>query len=392
MNNESKNQKPIEQTVVERTSTIHDTYQYVEYPIQVPRIREKLQHKIQGRPSPSLLLASRQGSFNKDSDATVVKRAMLSLLKLLSRRCLSSSLLPFVGFPLLMVRASSLASGSNASLFGGPEHPCSPFGAYPNPLGITDHDRASFHPVIKFPWIWSEQEGEIFTQGIHHEKQGDRPVVSKKKRVRAVSARIADLTKPNGLVYLATDEERVQRRTIRRRVPAWQQRIRILFLAPLVHFLVKVRKDLGPIHYSIGRYDEDRVGLYVSEMFEDIENSIDGYAGARTVHMGMDLGGPVGTKVYSFADGKVHSAGYNPQLGDYGNVVVVEHTVPSNGRKVWALYGHLDDASIQGKSPGQNISKGQVIGRVSKTSVLAYFDWLLSTWLLFGTHYIATAC
>jgi Peptidase family M23 len=268
-----------------------------------------------------------------------------------------------------MVRASSVASDRNTS-FVVPESLCSPFGAYPNPLGITNQDRASFHPVIKFPWVWSQQQGDTSISTTRNpEKHRDRSFPSKK---RVVNAMVADLTKPTGLIYLATEEERTQRRTSRQRIPAWQHRLRLL-LAPLVHILVQVRKDLGPIHYSIGRYDEDRVGLYVSEMFENTENSIDGYAGARTIHVGMDLGGPVGTKVYAFADGIVHSAGYNPQLGDYGYVVVVEHVVPSNGRKVWALYGHLDKTSIWGKSPGQTISRGQVIGRVSQTRVLWFW-------------------
>lgn len=35
---------------------------------------------------------------------------------------------------------------------------------------------------------------------------------------------------------------------------------------------------------------------YTSAVF-DAENVVDGYSGARTVHLGIDLGAPVGTKV-----------------------------------------------------------------------------------------------
>jgi len=127
-------------------------------------------------------------------------------------------------------------------------------------------------------------------------------------------------------------------------------------------------------------------------MFQDESRNVDGYQGARTVHMGVDLGGPVGTKVYAFEEGTIHSAGYNPDLGDYGHVMVVEHSLPSisldvedkdaskqetvdsdasgvtetttHERKVWALYGHLDAKSVRDKVPGKRVRKGQVLGRI----------------------------
>jgi len=119
--------------------------------------------------------------------------------------------------------------------------------------------------------------------------------------------------------------------------------------------------------YAIGRYDENRVNLYKSELFDDETNVIDGFAGARTVHVGIDLDGPLGTKVHAFTNGVVHSAGYNQDSGDYGNVIVIQHDLEKgfNGepRKIYALYGHLDNKSIKGMKPGKRIKKGQVIGR-----------------------------
>jgi hypothetical protein len=113
----------------------------------------------------------------------------------------------------------------------------------------------------------------------------------------------------------------------------------------------------------------------------DNDHSVAGFAGARTLHVGIDLDAPVGTKVFAFADGIIHAAGYNPELGDYGNVMVVEHDLgirlakttatttttsqaDTSRRKVWALYGHLDDKSIKGKVVGERIKKGQVLGRM----------------------------
>jgi len=103
----------------------------------------------------------------------------------------------------------------------------------------------------------------------------------------------------------------------------------------------------------------------------------------RTLHIGIDLGGPVGTKVFSFWDGKIYKFGYNEALGDYGYVVIVEYSLPTQslrydktnnsnvddrstttGTKVWALYGHLDRNSVKGKRVGQKVRKGGIIGRI----------------------------
>lgn len=216
-----------------------------------------------------------------------------------------------------------------------PEQLCSPYGAYPNPLGITDEDRASFHPVVRFPTVWSDNNGV---------------------RVKVANVIVADNTRPSTETpQMATEEERTQRQQAKKLIPKWCQR----FFSRL-----PVSRRKTSVSHGIGRYDENRIGMYSSELFLDEDNSIDGFAGARTVHVGIDLSGPIGTPVYAFTDGVIHSLGYNAELGDYGNVVVLEHTVPSNGRKLWALYGHLDGTAIQGKVPGQRIRKGQRIGRL----------------------------
>ena len=101
--------------------------------------------------------------------------------------------------------------------------------------------------------------------------------------------------------------------------------------------------------FSIGKYDEVRPNLYNTELF----------AGERNVHMGIDIGGPAGTPCMAFMDGEISHFGYNPAAGDYGNVVITKHEI--GGALVWALYGHLDAASIEGKRIGQKIEAGEVI-------------------------------
>jgi murein DD-endopeptidase MepM/ murein hydrolase activator NlpD len=108
--------------------------------------------------------------------------------------------------------------------------------------------------------------------------------------------------------------------------------------------------DKSPHEYSIGRYDEDRKGLYESELF----------SGIRTLHVGIDIGGPINTPVYAFHDGIIFDQKYLSADGDYGNVIIMEHDF--NGTKLWALYGHLSSESIKHLNIGQRIEAGQIIG------------------------------
>ena len=101
--------------------------------------------------------------------------------------------------------------------------------------------------------------------------------------------------------------------------------------------------------YGVGRYDEKRRGMYTAALF----------AGARDVHVGVDLAGPVGEPVHAFFDGAVHRFGYNPAAGDYGYTLVTAHVI--NGRDVWALHGHLSARSVAGRFEGQRVAKGEVI-------------------------------
>ena len=102
--------------------------------------------------------------------------------------------------------------------------------------------------------------------------------------------------------------------------------------------------------FSIGKYDEYRPNVYTTNLFE--EN--------RNIHVGIDIGGPVGTPCMAFMDGIIHNFGYNQEAGDYGNVVITEHKIM--GKKFWSLYGHLDSESILNKVEGQLVKKGEIIG------------------------------
>jgi murein DD-endopeptidase MepM/ murein hydrolase activator NlpD len=76
-------------------------------------------------------------------------------------------------------------------------------------------------------------------------------------------------------------------------------------------------------------------------------------------HNGADLAAPVGTPLVAAADGTVviaRSGGWNY---GYGSYVVIAHP---NGTQT--LYGHM---SVVGVSVGQNLSKGEKIGKMGST-------------------------
>jgi len=102
--------------------------------------------------------------------------------------------------------------------------------------------------------------------------------------------------------------------------------------------------------YTLGRYNEPRPGMYTTDLFEE----------GRCVHVGVDLGGPVGTPVHAFAHGRVIHAGYNAAPGDYGHVLVLEHDVDQG--PLYALYGHLSAATLSQSPEGLEVAAGDVIG------------------------------
>ncbi len=114
--------------------------------------------------------------------------------------------------------------------------------------------------------------------------------------------------------------------------------------------LTKSSWNSNKSEFSIGKYDEYRPNVYTTNLFE--EN--------RNIHVGIDIGGPVGTPCMAFMDGVIHNFGYNQEAGDYGNVVITEHKI--SGKKFWSLYGHLDSESILNKVKGQLVKKGEIIG------------------------------
>jgi murein DD-endopeptidase MepM/ murein hydrolase activator NlpD len=78
--------------------------------------------------------------------------------------------------------------------------------------------------------------------------------------------------------------------------------------------------------------------------------------GDLRMHTGVDFAASEGTAIHAAADGVVVSAG---PMGGYGNATVIDH-----GGGLATLYAHQSAILV---SPGERVTRGQVIGRVGCT-------------------------
>ena len=282
-----------------------------------------------------------------------------------------------------------------------------PFGSYPNLLNISAEERNLFSPIIIYPkWVQSKRSRSKRSRS--NKNETDYYVHDKRQASE-------ELASPEEILIMKHQRRRLKEG--RWLLLLLKERV-IWFSRSLIGQIIQSKKMLK--RWNIGKYDENRDGgMYVSDLFDDITNKIDGYGGQRTIHLGIDLGGPVGTNIYSFSDGIIHSIGYNPLLGDYGNVIVIEHSwdtyyndkidkidkiddntdesatesttttttnATSKKKKCWTLYGHLDESVLtttrttkhdgsrtstkmkrpqqRRRQPGDIIKKGEIIGRI----------------------------
>ena len=79
-------------------------------------------------------------------------------------------------------------------------------------------------------------------------------------------------------------------------------------------------------------------------------------------HDGIDIGGKLGDPVYAAADGIVIYSQYN--TGGYGNMVMIDHGLNTNGVKIVTLYAHGNKLL---KSVGETVKQGDIIMEMGST-------------------------
>ncbi|RRQ14150.1 peptidase M23 [Corynebacterium bovis] len=77
-------------------------------------------------------------------------------------------------------------------------------------------------------------------------------------------------------------------------------------------------------------------------------------------HKGVDLAGPVGTKIFAFADGVV-SAAADQGVSGFGGWVVIDHTIAGEPRST--VYGHMAPGGVH-VHVGDHVTKGQHIADI----------------------------
>ncbi len=112
--------------------------------------------------------------------------------------------------------------------------------------------------------------------------------------------------------------------------------------------------------FGIGGYDEIRSFYERSKVFDALNIEEE----PRRLHLGIDIWGEEGTKVYAPLGGLVHSFGFNKHFGDYGATLILLHQLDTV--TFYTLYGHLSLDDIAKVTEFQYIIRGHVIGHFGK--------------------------
>jgi peptidoglycan LD-endopeptidase LytH len=115
--------------------------------------------------------------------------------------------------------------------------------------------------------------------------------------------------------------------------------------------------------FGIGGYNELRVLYESSALFSPpsvFKGGKEYVTEPRSVHLGIDIWGDEGTKVYAPLGGMIHSFAVNNNWGDYGAAIVLLHQIDSY--PFYTIYGHLCVKDIARLREGTYISRGQQFG------------------------------
>lgn len=103
--------------------------------------------------------------------------------------------------------------------------------------------------------------------------------------------------------------------------------------------------------FGIGRYNEKRPDMYQGELYQ-----------TRNIHMGIDIGAPIGTSVRGFYEGMIFSLGDNDRPFDYGPTIITSHQLQN--KTLYALHGHLSRDSLKKWNAGDQFEAGEQLGSV----------------------------
>jgi peptidoglycan LD-endopeptidase LytH len=118
--------------------------------------------------------------------------------------------------------------------------------------------------------------------------------------------------------------------------------------------------------YGIGGYNELREMYKRSALFSFAKDSnsikeklLQTTAEPRRLHLGIDIWGNAGTKVFAPLGGMVHSFANNNNFGDYGATIILQHQLDTV--VFYTLYGHLSLKDLSDLKVGRFFTRGQCI-------------------------------
>jgi peptidoglycan LD-endopeptidase LytH len=112
--------------------------------------------------------------------------------------------------------------------------------------------------------------------------------------------------------------------------------------------------------YGIGGYHELRALYGRSELFNT------GRQEPRRLHLGTDIWGRAGEKIYAPMDGWVHSFANNNNYGDYGATIITQHQLEE--LYFYILYGHCSLQSLKKLQPGMPVRKGKLLATLGTSA------------------------
>jgi murein DD-endopeptidase MepM/ murein hydrolase activator NlpD len=125
---------------------------------------------------------------------------------------------------------------------------------------------------------------------------------------------------------------------------------------------INAQRALYHAKFLIGGYAELRDMYKRSLLFDEekkygIEKPV--AEEPRRLHIGVDIWGDAGTKIYVPVGGTVHSFAFNDNFGDYGATIILQHQLDTI--VFYTLYGHLSLPDIAHLQEGKFISRGEVL-------------------------------
>lgn len=110
--------------------------------------------------------------------------------------------------------------------------------------------------------------------------------------------------------------------------------------------------------YLIGGYREHREMYRRSKLFDkSLATEVEITDEPRSLHLGTDIWGEAGTKIFAPLGGMVHSFAFNNNFGDYGATIILQHQLDTIN--FYTLYGHLFLSDISKLRKGKFISRGE---------------------------------